>query len=95
MRDTPSTSLSGKDNKMSTIVYRGTRLSSERMERGDTVHVYRVKLLQGSWPSDDDLVSLCNRDHPTNPRHWGGRVRRLDGGEAVVSVVVRRSARYR
>ena len=73
---------------MSTIVYQGTRLNVERSAGGRANADYDVTLIEGSWPSDKDLITLCDNDHPSNPRHFGGRVTQTGAKTKRVTVYV-------
>jgi len=47
--------------------------------------IYKVRLLSGEWPSDDDLVNWC--DHYSH--NWGGKVEKYVGNElALVKVYI-------
>lgn len=50
---------------------------------------YRVRLLEGSWPSDKDLVALCDSDFAsTRVSHWGGGARDLTDNVKEVVVYI-------
>lgn len=53
-------------------------------------HTYAVKLHSGDWPSDDDLITICDNYKgqwpvSTSVRHFGGNVSR-SGNSATVNV---------
>ncbi len=49
--------------------------------------VYRLELVNGVWPSDDDLITLCDNKFEHLVRcHFGGQVRFL--GETTKEVTV-------
>lgn len=62
------------------------------IERGCATHVYLVKLLEGEWPSDEDLISICDSKSKGYFRStFGGRVEKYEmpqGRYAKVDVYV-------
>lgn len=39
-----------------------------------SMKIFNVIRLDGSWPSDEDLITLCDGDAPNHPSHFGGKV---------------------
>jgi hypothetical protein len=69
--------------------WNGAKLSIRRTYHGCAEHRYHVELAGGEWPSDGDLITLCDGDTPPHSRHFGGTVRKnADGKSAEVSVFV-------
>jgi hypothetical protein len=79
------------------VTYNGTKLEIQSDGHGYAHSKYIATLLEGEWPKDDDLVTLCD-DHgfegpdygdelPTR-RHFGGEVHShgLDGKQKRVKV---------
>ena len=48
---------------------------------------YTVTREAGEWPSDADLITLCDGSAPARPHHFGGNVSRT-GDRASVTVNV-------
>lgn len=63
----------------------GAKFTIERTYHGYSMSKYQVKLLEGEWPADTDLVTNCDGDEPPNARHFGGTVTK-DGDQAYVTV---------
>ena len=69
--------------------YNGSQLSIKMTYHGYSEHRFRVELMGGEWPSDDDLITICDGDTPPHSRHFGGRVSKsTDGRSADVTVYV-------
>lgn len=69
--------------------WNGAKLSIKMTYHGSATHGFHVDLVEGEWPSDGDLVTLCDGDTPPNFRHFGGMVRKSpDGKSAHVDVYV-------
>jgi hypothetical protein len=72
-----------------TLEWNGAKLTVRMTWRGSSTHIFHVDLVGGEWPSDGDLVTLCDGDTPPNARHFGGEVlKSADGKSAEVSVYV-------
>ena len=57
----------------------GSRFDVQHGGSGYAHTKYRVTLLEGSWPSDRDLLTLCdNHDGTMSERHYGGVVSPID-----------------
>jgi hypothetical protein len=61
------------------------RFLIKRTRHGTASSDYVVELVGGEWPSDHDMITICDGDEPPNSRHFGGRVRK-NGNQAVVTV---------
>ena len=57
--------------------YRGQKVGSKK---------YWASLVKGEWPKDNDLIALADGTDPKSPRHFGGKVTKLEGGRKVVEV---------
>jgi hypothetical protein len=69
--------------------YNGSQLSIKMTYHGYSEHRFHVELASGKWPSDNDLITLCDGDTPPSSRHFGGRVSKsTDGKAADVTVYV-------
>jgi len=77
--------------------WNGAKLGIERIYHGYSECRYIVKLVSGNWPSDSDLITLCDGDTPPDSHHFGGWVRRSEDEEsaevAVYVPVFRNAAR--
>ena len=40
--------------------WRGIKVEERLARRTSACHIYRVTLLEGDWPSDRDLITLCD-----------------------------------
>jgi hypothetical protein len=51
---------------------------------------YSIELIEGNWPSDDDLITLCDNHHngTMTVHHFGGSVRKTSGKTANVTVFI-------
>jgi hypothetical protein len=82
----------GKDKQNQEVPvreYNGSRLSIKMVYHGYSEHRFHVELVGGEWPSDNDLITLCDGDMPPHSRHFGGRVSKsTDGKAADVTVYV-------
>ncbi len=56
------------------ITYGDFEMVIEKQTSGYAHCMYTVRRIRGEWPSRDDLITLCDGDHPDNPRHFGGSV---------------------
>lgn len=55
--------------------WQGSRFECRVKERGHAHTRYQVRLLSGQWPSDGDLISLCDNDFTgLECCHFGGSV---------------------
>ena len=63
------------------------RLEIKAGPHGAANHYYSVDLMGGVWPSDNDLITICDGDDPQCPRHFGGSVKKTPNCESA-SVVV-------
>lgn len=69
--------------------YNGAKLAIKSNYHGYATHSFHVDLVEGDWPSDGDLITLCDGDTPPRSRHFGGRVQKsADGKSAEVDVYV-------
>jgi len=69
--------------------WNGAKMRIRMTYHGRATHSFHVDLVEGEWPSDNDLVTLCDGDTPPNSRHFGGTVRKsADGKSAQVDVYV-------
>lgn len=69
--------------------YNGAKLAIRMTYHGTSTHSFHVDLAGGEWPSDHDLITLCDGDTPPKSRHFGGTVHKsADGKSAEVSVYV-------
>lgn len=69
------------------VKYKDSKLKINMRNRGYSIHYYDVELLEGDWPSDEDLITLCDGGDPAHPFHFGGHVRKF-GKTASVDVYV-------
>jgi hypothetical protein len=74
------------DKRARRINYRGTNLTIGIQRRGLSQCKYIVRLDLGQWPSDDDLLALCDGTVPPERRHFSGLVKNLDKGLKYVVV---------
>lgn len=57
------------------ISYQGARLHATQQHSALThAKVFLVQLIEGQWPGDDDLITLCDGDIPPERNHFGGKV---------------------
>ena len=69
--------------------YNGAKMKIDMTYHGYSEHRFHVELVEGEWPTDNDLITLCDGDTPPASRHFGGHVRKgPDGKSAEVSVYV-------
>ena len=69
--------------------WNGAKLRISMVYHGAARKSFSVELVEGKWPSDGDLITLCDGDTPPHARHFGGVVRKsLDGKSASVDVYV-------
>lgn len=69
--------------------WNGAKLRISMVYHGSATHSFSVELVAGEWPSDGDLITLCDGDTPPHSRHFGGIVRKAAGGKtASVDVYV-------
>lgn len=67
------------------IIWKDAKLTIKTTMNGLSTSYFDVTLDEGEWPSDEDLVTLCDGDIPPKSRHFGGTVNK--GTEkATVSV---------
>jgi hypothetical protein len=66
--------------------YNGAELQIKMTKRGTATHSYEVRLLSGTWPSDSELISLCDGNNGTERCDFGGSVKKLN--DAIVNVNV-------
>lgn len=72
---------------MSIIEYQGSALHIDRIGTGYASHRYKVKLLKGWWPDEEDLLTLCDGEWPPNKCHFGGVVEKC-GDTAIATVYI-------
>ncbi len=78
-----------KGTSMRECEYDGAKLVIKMTYHGSATHSFHVDLCEGKWPSDGDLITLCDGDTPPHSRHFGGRVAKsADGRSAEVDVYV-------
>jgi hypothetical protein len=54
---------------------------------GTSIKTYKIEKVQGDWPSDHDLITLCDGGYPPFYYHFGGKVIKYDNDtKAVVDV---------
>jgi hypothetical protein len=68
--------------------YNGAELQIKMTQRGTATHSYEVRLLSGTWPSDSELISLCDGNNGTERCDFGGSVKKQIGDVANVNVNV-------
>lgn len=69
--------------------WNGAKLRISMVYHGTATKSFSVELVGGEWPSDNDLITLCDGDTPPYSRHFGGAVRKSpDGKSASVNVYV-------
>lgn len=79
----------GKKKEPPMREYNGAKLAIGMTYHGYSEHRFHVELVEGEWPDDNDLITLCDGDTPPHSRHFGGHVRKSqDGMSAEVSVYV-------
>lgn len=54
--------------------------------RGYAEKTVTLKLIQGQWPNENDLVTIADGYGDLIPRHFGGQVVSLGASEARVKV---------
>lgn len=66
--------------------YKGSEFEIRRNTRYTTrsTHYYEVKLYAGHWPTDNELIDLCDG----GSTNFGGKVVKLSATQAEVSVYV-------
>lgn len=70
------------------VKYKDSKLRINFVRRGNSIHYYSVELLEGDWPSDHAIITLCDGDDPEKPAcHFGGHVAKC-GKQANVDVYV-------
>ena len=57
--------------------YEGMEITIGLYRRGHSQCEYTVRLDLGQWPSDKDLITVCDGTIPPEERHFGGRVEHL------------------
>lgn len=65
--------------------YNGAKLLINRTYHGYSMSSYAVELLEGAWPADNDMITICDGDEPPRSRHFGGTVTK-SGNHASVTV---------
>ncbi len=55
--------------------------------RRSSIHEYDVVLCSGEWPSDEDLITICDGHFP-EVSHFGGKVMKCDTLRRFVAVYV-------
>jgi len=63
----------------------GAKFTISRTYHGYSMSRYNVKLLEGEWPADNDMITICDGDEPPHARHFGGSVTK-NGDLAYVTV---------
>ena len=76
---------SGKGSPMRE--WNGAKLRIDMTCRGYSEHRFHVELVEGEWPPDNDLVTLCDGDAPPDARHFGGSVAKAADGRSAEVVV--------
>lgn len=56
------------------VKYNGSEIHIEHKTNGSSIHEYDAELIKGTWPKDEDLITLCDGDDPKHPCHFGGKV---------------------
>lgn len=69
-------------------VWKGAELAIERIYHGYSIHRYEVTLVAGVWPTDDELLSLCDGNTPPARFDFGGNVEKFANSKARVEVYV-------
>lgn len=81
-------------NAPKTAEVNGSKLVFGYCRSGHGEKTVELRLLQGEWPSDADLITIADdyRDRDGNveliPRHYGGIVRHTSPDRAVVTVYI-------
>lgn len=72
------------------VADRETSLEIAPLSSGYSTRSFVVTLVHGEWPSDTDLVTICdNRSFDcSHVRHFGGHVSGISKSEKLVSVYV-------
>ena len=79
----------GSHSKTPLREYNGAKLAIKMTYHGYSEHRFHVELVEGGWPSDNDLIILCDGDTPPTSRHFGGNVCKSEDGKlAAVTVYV-------
>ena len=63
----------------------GAKFMIRRTRHGTASSDFVVELVEGNWPSDHDMITICDGDEPPHSRHFGGMVRK-SGNQAAVTV---------
>lgn len=70
------------------VKYNDSKIRINFRSRGYSIHKYDVELLEGDWPSDLAIITLCDGGDPDKLIcHFGGHVVKC-GHTAVVEVYV-------
>lgn len=67
------------------VEWNGAKFTVQFKRKGYAHDDYTVILDEGEWPSDDDLLTICDGDIPPHARHFGGTVSK-SGNKASVTV---------
>jgi hypothetical protein len=67
--------------------YKNSRLDIKLIYHGRATHTYRVNLVKGEWPTESELISLCDGNDGTFHNDFGGKVE-FQGVTATVDVYV-------
>jgi hypothetical protein len=78
----------GWDKKARRVRYKTTVLSIALIRRALTRGGYIVRLDKGVWPSDDDLITLCDGATPPKRFHFGGEVEDLSKDHKRIVVYI-------
>lgn len=65
-----------------------TSLTIGKYHKGYSQVEYLVRLGGGDWPSDDNLITICDGTVPPKRRHFGGSVESLPDGIKHVAVYI-------
>lgn len=70
------------------IIWNNAKLTIKSVRKGMSTDVFSVELDEGNWPSDEDLITLCDNGVPPLATHFGGVVARNTRSIATVQVYV-------
>lgn len=66
--------------------WKGIRMRIIRNYQSGCSMNYSVELLEGCWPDDLDLLTICDNSTPTHVSHFGGWISELDKNKREVDV---------
>jgi hypothetical protein len=68
------------------VVYKDSKLRFKELGKQAAKTTYSAELIEGEWPSDDDLITLADGTIPPKGFHFGGVVYPLYENSKIVEV---------